>query len=336
MGESLAGCVSIMLGYIVIALEGIAFLYNLKLFVQNSSQTLKLKVEGSKSKVSQFKWRRVENPTYETHSNDNYIHVRTRNRTIVLEPYYETHIVSNKEGVMVYAEAESAAKLFEKPSVADRESCACCDTDDSGCFICLSNCNFSYKAFSVQLHVFIFSSCQLISSFFPPEWHKENNLLAPTCILAVQVITALLSTISTFLNTENTKFCFCLCNVDLHYHKNGAYTRALSRHVKEAYDRRANSIDLSEDTSNAIPIVHPKYNRIHLVISGASTQETELLQTLLSDAHSQLYSKAFPNAPLHSSSLTTAQMNYLDEFYQEEIQITSQIASLVDMEQNQA
>eukprot|EP00092_Neocalanus_flemingeri_P012382 GFUD01013350.1.p1 GENE.GFUD01013350.1~~GFUD01013350.1.p1 ORF type:complete len:379 (-),score=62.44 GFUD01013350.1:152-1288(-) len=317
LGESVGGFVAVMLGCLVTGLELIAFLYNIKQFVQNVSGNFRLKVQGTKSKISQFKWRKVVNPTM-ANENDNFIHVHTRYSRYVLEPYYATSIINNKDGVMVFAEDTKVAKLFEKPSVADGESCTYCDTDESGCFLFFSDCNFAYKAFSVQLNVFMFCSCQLVSYFFPPEWHSEEDLLVPTCILTLQVILSLLSTILTFLNTENAKFCFFFCNFDLHYRHRGSYTKALSHHVREAYTSQSTDTHLTEDTSNTIPIVQPKYNRVHMVVSGVNTQEQELLQTLLEDAHSQLYNKAFPESSPPSSTLSSAQLNYLDEFYQEE------------------
>ena len=141
-------------------------------------------------------------------------------------------------------------------------------------------------------------------------------------LVAGQLILCLLSTISTFVVTTDQRFCVLLCCcVDVHYRHRGAYTAHLGRCVREEFDRQAgdNPPDMTVDLTNNIPIQHPKRQRVHLRVANAVPAEDRMLAGITEEVHDRLYRRAFPGSGQTSRSLTSAQLQLLDEFYTKEI-----------------
>ena len=150
----------------------VAVVYKLWQIFNSQEEHFSLKVQGTWTKVSKGSWVKLKDQevTQAMLTSDLYIHSRKRGWLSMISQgasaasmlaagdsgvnlhalRYATSVVQNPGGPQVFASQDETKLWLSQSSIADQESAACCDTDDSGCFLCCRNCNFKYKSSSTQ------------------------------------------------------------------------------------------------------------------------------------------------------------------------------------------
>ena len=153
------------MAFIVMFVTAIAVGYKMWQICNSQEEHFTLKVQGTWTKVSRGSWVMLNDQevTQAMLTSDYYIHDRKRGGRFMISQgvsaasgvslhalRYATSVVQNPGGPRVFASQDETNLWLSQSSVADQESAACCDTDESGCFLCCRNCNFKYKSFSTQ------------------------------------------------------------------------------------------------------------------------------------------------------------------------------------------
>ena len=147
--------VALTMAFIVMFVTAVAVVYKLWQICNSKEEHFTLKVQGTWTKVSRGSWVKLRDQdiTQAMLTSDYYIHDRNRfgRYGVMLHSLrYITSVVQNPGGPQVFASQDETKLWLSQSSIADQESAACCDTDDSGGFLCCRNCNFKYKSFSTQ------------------------------------------------------------------------------------------------------------------------------------------------------------------------------------------
>ena len=299
--------VAMIMAFIVMFVTAIAVVYKLWQILNSQEEHFTLKVQGTWTKVSRGSWVKLKDQevTQAMLTSDHYIHSRKRGgRSVIGQGViaasmlaagdsgvslhalrYATSVVQNPGGPQVFASQDETKLWLSQSSVADQESATCCDTDDSGCFLCCRNCNFKYKSFSTQANMAFISLLQFstiayaLSGKVYVGYGSEDSNYDPTLLLIVsgtEVLVLIISAFISFLITTDLKCCFCCCiNISRQCRHGGTYINLLNEIVISAFTQ--NDIAVKDppaitSADNAVSL-HPKYVKDYLRIKCGSEEE---------------------------------------------------------------
>ena len=212
-----------------------------------------------------------------------------------------------------------------KYSIADEESCVCCNTDESGCFLCCRDCHCNFKCLSHQVNLLFIGFLQFCFTAYGfsngyNDWDKDFDLLL--IIAGSEVILLILATFVSYFNSTDFKCCLCCFRIDRYYRHGGTYIHLLSHMVTKDFHKDpgfAQHQPPEVTSDDNVGRGHPKHTREYLRFKVGSDLEEQALKQLMEHHHNRLYAKAFPSSPLPAPSrLSGAQIKLLDEFYSDE------------------